>query len=240
MDLLERLINKLRHQRFTVGQASYDLQARVVLDRPHMLEVDKWKTSAYLLKLVKAVGFHPFPLDELMLMAAAFEYHRPEIIIDIGTHLGKSARIWFELSQRLRLRTQIHTIDLCDAGHIESPGEALGRYIRGLPVRQHVGDGYSCACDIISSASPTAVFLLFLDGDHAYQSVHRELQLGRMIKRGCILVHDTFYQPGSTYNHGPYLAIQDSLSYLPVRQVIHLQTGLPGMSYLGLEQRVSG
>jgi len=110
----------------------------------------------------------------------------------------------------------------------------LGQYIRGLPVKQHIGDGYTCARNIINAASSSTSFLLFLDGDHSYESVRRELQLGQMIEKGCLLVHDTFYQPGSTYNHGPYLAIQDSLPNLPVKQVIHLQTGLPGMSYLGL------
>jgi len=83
--------------------------------------------------------------------------------------------------------------------------------------------------------NPTASFLVFLDSDHTYENVRRELELARIVGRGCLLVHDTFYQPGSGYNHGPYLAIQDSVRDWPIKQVFHLQTGLPGMSYLGLD-----
>lgn len=198
-----------------------------------LIEVDKWAVSEYLPTLVKVVGVRPYPLDELMLMAAAFEHHRPDVVIDIGTHFGKSARIWFELAKRFRVPASIHTIDICDPSHPEYPGEKLGRYIRGLPIEQHVDDGYTCACKIISS-TPRASFLVFLDGDHSYDTVRHELRLGQTMTKGCLLIHDTFYQPDSSYNHGPHLAIRDSLPNLNVKQVIHLQTGLPGMSYLGL------
>jgi len=78
-------------------------------------------------------------------------------------------------------------------------------------------------------------FLLFLDSDHGYDNVLRELNLAKIIKNGCLLVHDTFYQPSSDYNHSPYLAIQEFSKEFTFKQVIHLQTGLPGMSYLRLE-----
>ena len=201
--------------------------------RPQLLEVDKWSTSQHLLKLVKIVGYHPFPLDELLLMSAAFQYHRPDIVIDIGTHLGKSARVWLELSSYFQTQTTIHTVDICNPSHPEYPGDRLGEFIRRTPVKQHIGDGYDCARGLISE-NPGAHFLLFLDSDHRYENVRRELELAKMVKRGCLLVHDTFYQPGSAYNHGPYLAVLDVLRAQPVRQVIHLHAGLPGMSYLGL------
>ncbi|HUJ79569.1 MAG TPA: class I SAM-dependent methyltransferase [Nitrospiria bacterium] len=201
--------------------------------RPERLEVDKWAMSETVLKLIRIVGTHPYPLDELLLMAAAFAYHRPEVVIDIGTHVGKSARIWHELSRELGTKTSIHTIDLCDASHPEFPAEQLGRYVRGLPVTQHVGDGVAVATGLIERA-PSAVYLIFCDGDHRRESVARELELATAVRRGCLLVHDTFYQPGSTYNHGPYEAMNEFISRVPVRQVLHLQTGLPGLSYLGL------
>jgi predicted O-methyltransferase YrrM len=203
--------------------------------RPERLEVDKWATSEVVLKLARVVGSHPFPLDELMLMAAAFEYHRPEMVIDIGTHIGKSARIWYELARHHRSNTTIHTIDLYDAAHPEYPSSRLGRYIRGLPVIQHIDDGCRGASALIRRA-PDARYLIFCDGDHRYESVKRELELATMIRRGCLLVHDTFYQPGSGYNHGPYEAVQEFVGRVPVRQVVHLQTGLPGLSYIGLSE----
>lgn len=201
--------------------------------RPQLLEIDKWAASQYLLKLVQVVGCQPYPLDELLLMAAAFQYHRPDVVIDVGTHIGKSARIWLELSKQLQLPTAIHTVDLCDPSHPECPGDQLGKLIRNTAVKQHLGDGFTCARGLIGDY-PEGNFLLFLDGDHSYETVRRELELVTMVREGCVVIHDTFYQPGSNYNHGPYLAIQDFLSEHPVKQVIHLQAGLPGMSYLGL------
>lgn len=98
-------------------------------------------------------------------------------------------------------------------------------------MQQHIGDGYDCASELIC-ARPEAEHLLFLDGDHAYESVLKELHLAAMFRSGCLLVHDTFYQPSSSYNHGPYLAIEDFRKEFPFSQVLHLATGLPGMSYL--------
>lgn len=201
-----------------------------------LIEVDKYSISQYLLKLVKIVGYHPFPFDEQLLMASAFLYHKPDVIIDVGTHQGKSARIWFELTRHFGTQTSIHTIDIFDANHPEYPGHVLGKFIRGTPVKQHIGDGYEISYDIIKKDSK-ANFLIFLDADHSYENVLRELQLARVIKSGGLLVHDTFYQPGSNYNHGPYLAIRDFSKEFTFKQVIHLQTGLPGMSYLGVEQK---
>ncbi len=200
---------------------------------PTFLETEKWLLSKWLPNLVRVVGTHPFPLDELLAMVGVFEYHRPELVVDIGTHLGKSARVWHEVAEWLGEPCQIHTVDLFDPNHPEFPGELLGQFIRGLPVTQHLGDGCTVARELIL-ANPGKRVLLFLDGDHAYESVLRELQLATLLRPGgsCILVHDTFYQPGSSYNHGPYLAIEEYRKTFPFRQVMHLQLGLPGLSYL--------
>lgn len=200
------------------------------------IEIDKYLISQYLLKLVKIVGYRPFPFDELFLMVSAFLYHKPDMIIDVGTHQGKSARIWFELARHFGTQTSIHTIDLFDPNHPEYPGNILGKYIKGTSVKQHIGDGFGISSDLIKR-DPDANFLIFLDSDHSYENVMRELSLARAIKSGGFLVHDTFYQPGSNYNHGPYLAIRDFSKDFTFKQIIHLQTGLPGMSYLGLKQK---
>jgi cephalosporin hydroxylase len=202
--------------------------------RPALLEVDKWALSPLVLHIARIINTHPYPLDELLLMAGAFEFHRPEIVIDIGTHMGKSARLWYEMSRILGQPAGIHTFDIQDPDHPEFPGASLGRYIKGYPVKQHIKDGYAGALEIVR-AKPDGRYLVFLDGDHSFESVRRELGLARMLPKGSgILVHDTFYQPGSTYNHGPYLAIEEFRQEFDFRQVIHLQSGLPGMSYLAV------
>lgn len=203
-------------------------------DHLEYLEVDKYFMSDLALKFVKIIGSHPYPLDELLLMSAAFRYQMPEIVIDVGTHVGKSARVWYELSKEYNSETSVHTVDIFDEKHSEFPGYALGKYIKNMPVKQHIGDGFTVASEIIKNNSD-AKFLVFLDGDHSYETVLRELELARQVKQGCIVVHDTFYQPGSSYNHGPFQAIQDFIKEYQFKQIIHLQTGLPGMSYLGLQ-----
>jgi hypothetical protein len=129
-------------------------------------------------------------------------------------------------------RTAIHTIDLHDPSHAEYPGRALGKMIRGLPVVQHYGDGFEIANSLLPTFAGSEC-LLFLDGDHAYESVAKELTLVTQHPNVVgVLVHDTFYQPGSAYNHGPYEAVQQFLASHAVRQVVHAHLGLPGMTYL--------
>jgi hypothetical protein len=222
----------LRRGLFGLGRIP-DIQPRRV-PRPGFLEVDKWALSCVVLRIARIIGSHPYPLDELLLMAAAFEYHRPEIVIDVGTHMGKSARMWYEMSRFLKQPSSIHTFDIHDPRHPEFAGAFLGRYIRGYPVKQHIQDGYTGAVEMLRE-KPDARYLVFLDGDHSFQSVRRELDLARLLPSGSgILVHDTFYQPGSSYNHGPYLAIEQFRKEFSFSQVLHLQCGLPGMSYLAL------
>ena len=202
--------------------------------RPKYLEVNKWALSPIVQRVTGIVGTKPYPIDELMLMAAAFYYHLPDVVIDIGTHQGKSARVWYELGALLPKMPTIHTIDLFSPDHPEYPGKALGQYIRRTKVRQHYGDGETVAREILSQ-NPTGNYLLFLDGDHSYETVRRELELARVFSQGCLLVHDTFYQSDCTYNIGPHQAIENFVSQFTVKQVIHLATGLPGMSYIGVD-----
>ena len=219
---------------------SHDDGARVLAQdgqrpspRPDLLEVDKWAASAMVRTLQAIVGDQPYPADELLLMTAAFAFHRPETVIDIGTHLGKSARIWHELSTRLHTASSIHTVDVLDPTHPEFPGAGHAAYVRAKPVQIHIGDGAAVAEGLVRPA-PRRRYLLFLDGDHRFETVSRELEVLRQLSGGAALIHDTFFQPSSRYNHGPYLAIQQFLKTYTPRQVLHLQSGLPGMSYIAL------
>src|SRR6266849_7039008 len=60
-------------------------------------EVDLWTLSDFLLeKIVPVVGVRPYPLNELLLMTAAACRLRPSVVFDWGTHIGVSARVFFE------------------------------------------------------------------------------------------------------------------------------------------------
>ena len=63
-------------------------------------DVDNWAVSRFVLaNLIPAVGVEPFPLHELMLMSAAVCRLRPPQIFEWGTHVGKSARVFYECTR---------------------------------------------------------------------------------------------------------------------------------------------
>ena len=65
-------------------------------------EVDLWILSRFLLKkIVPVVGTHPYPLNELLLMTAAACRLRPSVVFDWGTHIGASARVFYECDKEL-------------------------------------------------------------------------------------------------------------------------------------------
>lgn len=201
-------------------------------------EIDAWEISDYLVsRLVPIVGMHPFPLHELMLMCAAVCRLRPSQVYEWGTHVGKSARIFHECAKHYEIPLQIHSVDLPDAAeHVEHPGDSRGMLVRGLPnVHLHQGDGIEISISMWKTSGCPPAPLFFIDGDHAYESVHRELStVVAEIPGASVLLHDTFFQSkASGYNVGPYQAIADVLKANPRRyRRIDSGLGLPGMTLL--------
>ena len=202
-------------------------------------EVNNWIVSQFVLKkLVPIVGFCPFPLNEQMLMVAAVCRLQPTHIFEWGTNIGKSARIFYEVCKEFGLGTEIHSIDLPeDIEHIEHPREKRGRLVKGLSgITLHTGDGLDTSMQIfsqvnISSSRP----MFFLDGDHGYSSVKRELEhIIKHVPNVNILLHDTFNQSKvSGYNVGPYKAMVDVLKATNRSfNILSQNMGLPGMTLL--------
>src|SRR5262245_43492210 len=107
-------------------------------------EVDNWVVSRFVLeRLIPIVGTEPFPLNELVLMAAAVCRLAPSVIFEWGTHIGKSARIFYETTEHFAIECPIHSIDLPDEiPHVEHPHGLRGQLVRGVPrVMLHQGDG---------------------------------------------------------------------------------------------------
>jgi hypothetical protein len=109
------------------------------------------------------------------------------------------------------LAFEIHSIDLpADMMHVEHPGMEHGRLVRGLPgVHLHRGDGVTVALAQWEQLGRPAKPLFFVDGDHAYESVLRELDMiFATVPDGSALVHDAFFQSAqSCYNVGPARAV---------------------------------
>ena len=201
-------------------------------------EVNNWIVSEFVVStLVPIVGVHPFPLNELFLMVSAVCRLKPDYIVEWGTHLGKSARIFYETSKRFGLDIAIHSVDLPDdTAHQEHPGLQRGVLVKGLhEVTLHQGDGLTVCLEIHNRIGKPNSMFVFIDGDHTHASVKRELT-GVMthMPDANILLHDTFYQSEkSGYNVGPYKAIAEALAVAPDRyRRLSADTGLPGMTLL--------
>ena len=201
-------------------------------------EVNNWTLSEFILeRIIPVVSIRPYPLNELLMMTSAMCWLAPTHIFEWGTHLGVSARIFYETGKAFNLKTTIHTIDLPeDVHHVEHPGQEHAYYVRQLPeVKIYRGDGLDTALKLASEQPLDARLMFFIDGDHSYESVHRELSgIIEHFSRADILLHDTFYQSeASGYNIGPYRAIEDVLSHSATSyRLMRTQGGLPGMTLL--------
>ena len=201
-------------------------------------EVDLWILSRFLLeKIVPVMGTHPYPLNELLLMTAAACRLKPSVVFDWGTHIGASARIFYECNKAFKLGYTIHSVDLPpDANHVEHPGEEHGRLVKGLAgVHLHRGNGVEVALAQWQKLGRPRRPLFFVDGDHAYESVRDELgQIFATVPDASALAHDTFFQSAeSNYNVGPSRAIDEIVEKFPSRfRIVKSGLGLPGMTLL--------
>jgi len=220
-------------------QRKYEFRDPSMNSNSTEFEVNNWIISRFVInKLVPVVDIEPFPVNEQVLMVAAVCRIKPTHIFEWGTHIGKSARIFYETCRTFGLDAEIHSIDLPDnMEHIEHPEENRGLLVRGIKeVNLHLGDGLENALQIVSDYKKDDLRpLFFMDGDHSYKSVKRELEgVIKSVPQANILLHDTFYQSEeSGYNVGPYRAAVDVLAALPNRyKSISQNIGLPGMTLL--------
>ena len=201
-------------------------------------EINNWTVSDFIVhELIPLVGTHPYPICELNLLVAAVCRLKPKQVFEWGTNIGISARVFRETAKKFNLTLEIHSIDLPDdVEHVEHPQGKRGMMVRGLPeVTLHYGDGLEKTLEIFGKSLEQTPPLIFIDGDHSYEAVKRELRgVIENIPKVSIILHDTFYQSEkSEYNIGPHQAITEILREVPDRfKVISTTTGLPGMTLL--------
>lgn len=210
----------------------------VVNENCSEFEVDNWIISEFVLKeLVPIVGIRPYPLNELMLMVSIVCRFKPTHIFEWGTHVGISARIFYEITKHYHITCEIHSTDLPDyVQHVEHPKHNRGVLVKNIHVvKLHQGDGLDVSLALYKHLSTKSRPLFFLDGDHEFRSVKRELAgIIKGAPHARILIHDTFYQSKrSGYNTGPYRAIREVLNAKRSRYVtLSTNLGLPGMTLL--------
>lgn len=231
MNIYSRVIRKLKH---ITGIKRNEPAKNIQCSE---FEVDNWVLSDFIVKkLIPVVGTHPYPIAELNLMVAAVCRLKPQQIFEWGTNIGKSARIFYETGKRFGIPLEIHSIDLPDdLDHQEHPRAGRGRMVKGYSgVSLYQADGLSKSIELYQRRSQDRT-LVFIDGDHSYESVRRELAgIVEAMPNAAILLHDTYYQSEqSGYNIGPYKAVTEMLAAMPGKyRVMSMTTGLPGMTLL--------
>eukprot|EP00802_Teleaulax_amphioxeia_P004375 Tamp_04379.p1 GENE.Tamp_04379~~Tamp_04379.p1 ORF type:complete len:346 (+),score=24.92 Tamp_04379:2179-3216(+) len=133
-----------------------------------------------------------YPPHELALMVSAMVHARPDFVLEWGTNIGVSSRVFVEAAEMLGLATQVHTFDVKTQQKTGSTGwvanarkcqgneerEYFKEYkIFGKPcVHMHIGDGLDGAFAVYEAEAWAAARVLwFVDGDHSYEAVAREL-----------------------------------------------------------------
>jgi cephalosporin hydroxylase len=201
-------------------------------------EVNNWVISEFIVKeLIPVVDTRPFPINEQFLLTAAVCRFKPDYIFEWGTNIGKSARIFYEIANNFNIPLQVHSVDLPDnVEHGEHPHETRGALVKGLKnVFLYQGDGLDTCLEIYQKNQNIRAPLFFLDGDHSYTSIKRELSgIICQVKNPIFIIHDSFYQSGeANYNTGPHLAIENFLAYEGHGfEKLSTQTGLPGLTVL--------
>lgn len=180
-------------------------------------EVDGWVPSGFICdQLVPIVGIYPHPIHALIVMCAAVTRLKPPLIFEWGTTNARSARMLYHVSH--------------DYG--EHPQASRGYLVQGIPaVHLHPEDGSNTSLEFTRDAGSPSESLFFIDGNHGYESVKRELE-GVMASapKPSLLLQDTFSQSSeSEYNIGPHLAVEEmTAKFLSWFSVVKTGMSLPG------------
>jgi hypothetical protein len=87
---------------FTLDNSKYSSLS--LNENSTQIEINKWEASRFVVeKLVPITGYSPYPLDELIMMVGSVCRFNPTHIFEWGTHIGKSARIFYETIQNFKI-----------------------------------------------------------------------------------------------------------------------------------------
>ncbi len=132
------------------------------------------------------MGTEPLPMDintgnilYCSVLYALAVAEQPKVVVDIGTQLGLSARMWLAASPE----ATVHSIDTDLAC-----GELKGKLSPEHAERWHFHHGRSQDID------PIACDLLYVDGDHSYEVVCSDMaRFGSKVRDGGLVVLDDYH-----------------------------------------------
>lgn len=204
-------------------------------------EADVGQLDGFVLEKILPKTGLLYPFAEMALMALVVDRVQPTHIFEWGTNIGGSAKVFYHITESLGLDIPIHTWDLPeDVSHGQHPGENHAKLAKGLSrVHLHRDDGLKGALaqyQIEKKKNQKIRPLFFVDGDHSYKSVIREIT-------GLIAVQDEFHLLAhDTFPQKPDAKGQSRESWLGCPAALNLAAqdyrwlnvgfGNPGMAYL--------
>jgi MMP 1-O-methyltransferase len=135
-----------------------------------------------------------------LLYRLAFEADPAGVIVEIGSWHGRST-IWLAAGAAAGRGAPVVAIDPHHGTYLRAEGQSTELALRENLERA----GLAAHVDVVVSTSEDAaaawsrpVSLLWIDGDHAYEGVSRDLDLWEpfLLADGAVALHDTFVWPG--------------------------------------------
>jgi len=140
----------------------------------------------------------------------------PKKVLEIGTHVGAST-LHIAMALRSNGGGELTTVDIVDVNALDGPWFQYGLRCSPVDAAMHVGMSdrvrfvQARSVDFLRTAAEYD--FIFLDGDHAAETVYQELPLAiaRLRAGGTILLHDLFPNGEALWEsapaiHGPYEA----------------------------------
>lgn len=140
------------------------------------------------------------PCEGRLLYRLAFEADPAGQIIEIGSWHGKST-IWLAAGAQAGRGARVVAIDPHAGTHLRGVGETTDGILRANLARAGVADQVTIVVATSQEAASewsAPVSLLWIDGDHEYESVRRDVVLWErhLQPDAVVALHDTFVWPG--------------------------------------------
>ena len=170
---------------------------------------------------IEEIGLVGYSPEELNMILDTMLDQQTDLVVEWGTNIGQSARIFYEAREWLGLPCVIHSVEIQrELGPVW--GYERGHWVKDLDVRLHIGDGVTRGVDLWH-ASGAHRPLFFLDDNHAESEVLRQLRMIAVeAPEAVMLIHDTHTpvygnEIGASYwmLHEPGVAIQTFLKESP-------------------------
>jgi predicted O-methyltransferase YrrM len=140
--------------------------------------------------------------SELEVILGLYRYVQPQSVLEVGVWKGGTLQHWM----RTAWEASIVAVDLTHSNEEAYVGWSLLGRSDLTPIT-----GDSLAPEIVERVGRFAPFdWIFLDGDHAYESVRRDVDtyLPMLSRDGYLLLHDV-YPPHGVGDYGPGLVLRE-------------------------------